>query len=170
MKKVAFVDGLVFVHDNLNETVGPCHEALDLDVCLHLHMCVCVCACVHACVHACFCRCDGVCVQNKLVIIVYGTKPPPPPPLSNTTTCATILSIVFFMLILVIFLIPYILIWKFDLGIIQASNSSSLTSKYMLFTLFLDMFIIADNLLITLTSVRNPKNPMQFVIKMPLII
>ena len=58
MKKVAFVDGLVFVHDNLNEKVEPCHEALDLDACLHLHMCVC--ACVHACVHACFCRCEGV--------------------------------------------------------------------------------------------------------------
>ena len=27
MKKVAFVNGLVFVHDNLNETVDPCHEA-----------------------------------------------------------------------------------------------------------------------------------------------
>ena len=83
MKKVAFVDGLVFVHDNLNEKVEPCHEALDLDVCLHLHMCVCVCACVHACVHACFCRCARCVrvhkvVQNKLVIIVYGTKPLPP--------------------------------------------------------------------------------------------
>ena len=57
------MDGLVFVHDNLNETVEPCHEALDLDVCLHLHMCLCV--CMHACVHACFvgvkvCACPQV--------------------------------------------------------------------------------------------------------------
>ena len=85
------------------------------------------------------------------------------------------------MLILVIFLIPYILIWKFDLGIIHDSNSSSLTSKYMLSTLFLDIFIIADNLLITLSSLfltwkeqlplfEIQKTQMQFVIEMPLLL
>ena len=147
-KKVAFLDSLVFVHDNLNET---CHEALDLDVCMHLHMCVC--ACVRACVPACFCRSVGMCVSTRWCKTVnYHCVWYQAVPLSNTTTCATILSIVFFMLILVIFRIPYIMIWKFDLGIIQDSNSSSLTSKYMLPTLFLDMFIIADNLLITLSS------------------